>query len=245
MLRKRLAGIKYIQEVAVRHLNPPALPKPGDLIIREYQKQIPAGPPVVLRQEGQRAATPPVQVYRQEPPRAPTPIPEQTVEVEGTPVPPPARRVVLEKFPEQPAKPQNILIEKWLPYAPQRRRVVFKRSCVPPPPNPRNLIIEWQQPCVEVEKKCVDLGIVDADPEEYRRRYAPELKQASEIPDLCPTCPALPAAPTPAPATPAPATPAPCGCPAPRAELPQSLPAQRNGGELELEGDIDALRFVF
>jgi hypothetical protein len=225
------------------------------LIVKEVQRQIPAGPPVVLRQEGQRAATPAVLVYRQEPPRAPAQIPEQVVEVEGAPVPPPARRVVVEKFPDQPTKPQNILIEKWLPYPPQRRRVVFQRSCVPPPPNPRNLIIEWQQPCVEVEKKCVDLGVVDADPEEYRRRYGEELKQANEIPDLCPTCP--PRQPTPAPAVIVPVQQ--CGCqqqqqqvsavveqqasPVPE-QRAASRAASRAGGDLELEGEVEALRRV-
>ncbi len=105
--------------------------------------------------------------------------------VEGTPVPPPARKVILEKLPDQPQKPQNILIEKWLPFKSRTRRVVFQRSCVPPPPNPRNLVIEWEQPCVQVEQQCIDLGVVDADPETYVRQFGPELKQPCEIPPLC------------------------------------------------------------
>jgi hypothetical protein len=147
-------------------------------------------------------------VYREQPPRRPCPIPEQVVEVEGAPIAPPARRVVFEKFSNLPQKPQNVLIEKWLPYRPQRRRVVFQRSCRPTPPNPRNTIIEWEAPDVEVEKVCRELGVVDADPEEYVRRYGPELKRREDIPNLCPSCP--PRQPTPAPA-PAPA-PQQCGC---------------------------------
>jgi hypothetical protein len=94
--------------------------------------------------------------------------------------------VVVERLPDQPPKPQNVLIEKWLPYKARTRRVVFERSCAPPPPNPRNLVIEWEQPCVEVEQQCIDLGVCDADPEEYIRQFGPELKQPCEIPDLCP-----------------------------------------------------------
>jgi hypothetical protein len=124
-------------------------------------------------------------VYREYPPTPPQQIPEQVVEIDGAPVPPPARRVVIEKLSNLPPKPQNILIEKWLPYKPQRRRVVFQGSCNQAPPNPRNLIIEWEAPGVEVEQQCVNLGVVDADPCEYVRQYGPELKQASEIPDLC------------------------------------------------------------
>ena len=185
VLRKSLQAAKYIQEIAIRRLNPPPAPKPGDLIIREVQQQVPSAPPVIIRQEGKGAQTPAPLVLRQAPPQPPARIPEHVVEVEGAPVAPPARRVVVEKLPDVPAKPQNILIEKWLPYGPQKRRVVFERSCVPPPQNPRNLIIEWQQCQPQVEQVCKDLGVVDADPEEYRRQYGTELKQASELPNLC------------------------------------------------------------
>jgi hypothetical protein len=193
VIRKQPAPVKYTQQVAVRTLKPPTPVPHGDLIVKEFQRQIPAGPPVVLRQEGRRAATPPPQVFREAPPAPPPRIPTQLVNVEGTPVPPPARKVVLEKLPDQPQKPQNILIEKWLPFKPRTRRVVFQRSCVPPPPNPRNLVIEWEQPCVQVEQQCVDLGVVDADPETYARQYGPELKRPEEIPPLCqgPACAGL------------------------------------------------------
>jgi hypothetical protein len=184
VIRKQSAPVRYTQQVAVRRLNPPTPPPHGDLIVKEFQRQIPAGPPVVLRQEGRRAATPPPQVFREAPPAPPPRIPTQVVNVEGTPVPPPARKVVYEKLADQPAKPQNILIEKWLPYKPRTRRVVFQRSCVPPPPNPRNLVIEWEQPCVQVDQQCIDLGVVDADPQEYVCRYGPELKRPEEIPPL-------------------------------------------------------------
>jgi hypothetical protein len=68
VIRKRLDKLRYTQEVAVRYLNPPAPQKPGDLIIREKQSQIPPAPPVVLRQEGQGAATPEVNIFIDLPP---------------------------------------------------------------------------------------------------------------------------------------------------------------------------------
>jgi hypothetical protein len=58
VVRKRIEKVRYQQEVAVRYLNPPQPQKPGDLIIREKQSQIPPAPPVVLRQEGDRSQTP-------------------------------------------------------------------------------------------------------------------------------------------------------------------------------------------
>jgi hypothetical protein len=185
VIRKRLDKLKYRQEVAVRYLNPPPAPKPGDIIVRERQSQIPPAPPVVLRQEACQAATPPPQVFREHPPAPPPQIPEQVVEIEGAPVPPPARRVVIEKLTSLPPKPQNILIEKWLPYQPQKRRVVYQPSCAQAQSNPRNLVIEWEAPDVEVEQQCVNLGVQDADPYEYVRRYGSELRQPGEMPQLC------------------------------------------------------------
>jgi hypothetical protein len=70
------------------------------------------------------------------------------------------------------------------------------------------------------------LGVEDADPEEYRRRYGNELKQSHEIPNVCPEPYPRPSQPTPAPCnrqstarvqTP----PAQCGC------KPQAPPTLR------------------
>jgi len=254
VIKKRLDKLKYTQEVAVRYLNPPAAPKPGDLIIREKQGQIPPAPPVVIREEGCKASTPTPKIYREAPPKRPACIPPQTIEVEGLPVPPPARRVVVEKLSNLPAKPQNILIEKWLPYKNQKRRVIYEKSCGQAPENPRNLIIEWEAPDVEVEQVCKDLGTVDADPEEYRRQYGSELKQACEIPQLCQNNQCQQRQPTPRQPTPQQQ----CGCqsrqPTPRQPTPRApTPACNTCGNSqsraastlpELEGDVDALRRV-
>jgi hypothetical protein len=105
---------------------------------------------------------------------------------------PPARKIVLEKLPDQPAKPPNVIIEKWLPYKPRTRRVVHERYEAPTTLQPHNLIIEWETPQVNVERVFVDLGVVDTVPEEYARKYAGELKPSCEIPTIC-SCHLLPA----------------------------------------------------
>lgn len=143
VIRKQPQNVKYTQEVAVRRLLPPKPEPHGDLIIKEFQQQIPPAPPVVIRQEGMPACDPAPMVFREAPPAPPPRVPTQIIDVEADPVPPPARKVIFEKMHDQPCKPPNILIEKWLPYEPRTRRVIFQRSCIQPPPNPKNVIIEW------------------------------------------------------------------------------------------------------
>lgn len=257
VIKKRLNKLKYKQEVSVKYLQPPAAPKPGDLIIREKQQAAGAAPPVVLRQEGQGACTPPPLVYREQPPPKPCAIPEQVVEVEGDPLNPPARRVVVEKLSNLPQKPQNILIEKWLPYKNQKRRVRYEKGCGQQAENVRNLVIEWEAPEAEVEQVCVNLGVENADPEEYIRRYGSELKQACEMPQLC-QCEQPPRNPTPQQQCRQPTPQQQCRQPTPQQQCqaprqPTPKPAANNCNSCsqsrasnlpELEGDIDALRRV-
>ena len=103
------------------------------------------------------------------------------IEVDAPAAPPP-RRVIVERMTNLPPRPQDIIVEKWLPYRPQKRRVVFQRAASMQQLVPRNLIIEWEAPDVEVVKQCRDLGVVDADPEEYCRRFGKELKKTHELP---------------------------------------------------------------
>jgi hypothetical protein len=51
---------------------------------------------------------------------------------------------------------------------------------------PKNLVIEWQASCAQVVQVCKNLGVENADPQEYRNRYGHELKQPCEVPSLCP-----------------------------------------------------------
>lgn len=182
VIKKRLDKVKYQQEIQIKYLKPKAGPKPGDIIVREKQSTVPPAPPVIIRQEAQAAKDQAPLVLRERPPRPPTAIPETVVEIEGKPAPPPARRVIVEKLSSLPAKPQTIIVEKWLPFEQQKRRVVYEKNKPQCEQKLRNLIIEWEAPEVEVEKVCRELCTVEADPEEYLRKYGDDLKDASELP---------------------------------------------------------------
>ena len=49
-------------------------------------------------------------------------------------------------------------------------------------PKPRNVLIEWEQPEVDVKKEFSYLGVETVDPVEYEARYD-DLVKSSELPD--------------------------------------------------------------
>jgi hypothetical protein len=107
------------------------------------------------------------------------------VNVPGKIHPPPARKVVVERLPPIPAKPQQIFIERWLPYGQQTQNVVYqpaKPACIIP--DPRNVVIQWESPDVEIRKDCKHLGIINADPQEYIAKYGASLIRSDQLPDL-------------------------------------------------------------
>ncbi len=60
---------------------------------------------------------------------------------------------------------------------------------MPAPPDPvytpqKNTIIQWQTPEIKVTKKYKHLGVINADPDEYRKMYSASLLKANEIPDF-------------------------------------------------------------
>lgn len=86
-----------------------------------------------------------------------------------------------------PARPQPIIVERWLAFPEQRRRVVFTRHPEPDAyyEKPRNMIIQWEQPQVKITREYRDLGVVRANPEEYLARFgADKLLSASQLPDF-------------------------------------------------------------
>jgi hypothetical protein len=101
------------------------------------------------------------------------------VESQGATTP---RRVIVERLSNLPPRPSNVIIEKWLPYRPQKRRVVYQRANAAQQHAQRNTIIEWEAPEVEIVQQCKDLGVVDMDPEEYCRRHGNTLLQSHELP---------------------------------------------------------------
>ena len=140
---------------------------------------------MIIRQEPCGNEDPEPLVFREHPPPPPPTIPETVVELEGPPAPPPARRVIVEKLDALPPKPQNMVIEKWLPFRHQKRRVIYQGPGSHFAANVRNVIIEWEAQGADVEQVCCNLGVQDQDPHEYVRRYGPELKHANELPKLC------------------------------------------------------------
>lgn len=178
--------VKYLQEIAVQHLQPPPLPRSGDIIIQEEPtRQVAPAPPLVIREHGARAATPPPMIIREAPPPQPHPLPGKVICIPGKIIPPPARKVIVEKCAPEPEKPQDILIERWLPYGPQTQRVIYKpaeKPCIIP--DPKNVVIEWQDPDVEIHKEFKDLGVRDEDPCEYTCKHGASLVRTEQLPEV-------------------------------------------------------------
>ncbi|CAF0708864.1 unnamed protein product [Brachionus calyciflorus] len=218
--KKPSEKVRYQQEVSVRFLEPPQPPKPGDIVVKHLpNRQIAPAPPLVVRQAPPRPADPAPLVIREVPPQPPQRVPDQLVLVPGKVLAPPARKVVVERLPQIPPKPQNVFLEKWLPFKNQKRRVVYQRpepDCVLP--NPRNLVIQWDAPEVEVNRVVKNLGTQQANPEEYVRRFGSELLRHEDFRQA-----------------------------ATKFGAPQDVVVSNSHVELglpELEGDVESLRLV-
>ena len=221
IIRKKPSDkIRYVQDVAIRFLEPPLPPKHGDIVVRQLpNRQIAPAPPLIVRQAPPKPADPAPLILREAPPPLPPRIPETTVLVPGRVLPPPTRKVVVERLPPIPPKPQQIFVEKWLPFKQQKRRVVFhpaEPDCVLP--NPRNLVIQWEAPEVEVTREYKNLGSHLADPDEYVRRFGSELLRHEEFREAASRI----------------------GAP----EAVTSSDSHRELGLPELEGEVQALRLV-
>ena len=138
-----------------------------------------------MRQLPARPITPEPLVIREAPPQPPPAIGRKIITISGKRIPPPPRKVVIERFAQLPAKPQAVLIERWLPYAEVKRRVIFQAA--PPDPivvKPRNTIVQWEAPQINVRKEYKYLGTVRANPIDYVRLYHGSLKTANLLPDF-------------------------------------------------------------
>jgi hypothetical protein len=108
-------------------------------------------------------------VIREAPPPPPKTIGRKVITIAGQRLPPPPRKVVLERLAPIPAKPQTVYIERWLPYPPQKRRVIYQKPTLPEPlvVKPRNVIVQWETPSVNLRREVRHLGVVKANPTEY------------------------------------------------------------------------------
>jgi Ca2+-binding EF-hand superfamily protein len=175
------------QEVAVRYLRPPTPPPPGEIIIREEKNFLTApAPPLVIRQVPPRPETPVPLILREVPPKQPVIVGKKIITISGKRLPPPPRKVVIERLAQLPKKPQAVIVERWLPYTQSKRKVIFQKNTIADPVivKPRNVIIQWDTPTVEIKKDFKDLGIIRADPAEYIERYGNSLISHLELPQF-------------------------------------------------------------
>lgn len=119
-------------------------------------------------------------------PQPPAPVGPKRITISGKRLPPPPRKVVIERLAPLPAKPQNVIIERWLPYAESKRRVIFNRAAEVKAEvaTPRNVIVQWESPRVNVRKEVKYLGVIRANPAEYVQRYGSSLKVHTALPQF-------------------------------------------------------------
>lgn len=198
IIRKRTdQQLVYHQEVAIRYLRPPTPPAPGEILIQQEGNSFaPPAPPLVIRQQPARPTTPPPLVVREAPPAPPPPVGRKVITISGKRIPPPPRKVIIERLPQLPCKPQSIIIERWLPYKQIKRKVIYARTQMGAEAagganngnsdslvlKPKNIIVQWEPPKVEIKKEFKDLGVVRANPIEYVQRYGSSLKRSIELP---------------------------------------------------------------
>jgi hypothetical protein len=188
IITKRVEQVlEYVQELAIRYLRPPTPPAPGEIIItQEPDYKTGPAPPLIIRQAAARADTPEPLVVREAPPQPPMPVGPKRITISGKRLPPPPRKVVIERLAPLPAKPQNVIIERWLPYAESKRRVIFNKAAEVKAEvaTPRNVIVQWESPRVNVRKEVKYLGVIRANPAEYVQRYGASLKVHTALPQF-------------------------------------------------------------
>lgn len=179
--------MNYTQEISIRYLKPPPVQQHGDLVVKQEANIIPEqAPPIVVRQQPLMPETRPAIIFREAPPRPPRTMKRVELSIPGKRLPPMPRKVVIERLPLMPQKPQQIIVERWLPYQEQKRKVFFLKAQeqVRVQEKVRNLIIQWQPLKANVTREFKDLGVVQCNPEEYVQRYGDSLVDASQLPSF-------------------------------------------------------------
>ncbi|CAF0895562.1 unnamed protein product [Rotaria sp. Silwood1] len=173
----------YTQRVLIRFLQPPAVPPPGPLIIKEVRPpQPPPPPPLYIRQRPPPPPKLPPLVIREAPPKMPPPVSTQVITKMLAAIPVPPRSVIIERLPPLPPKPRDIIVERWLPYrTQQKRRVIVQRAPPPVIQKPRNIIIYYEPPKAQVVRRFQNLGVQPANPAEYIARYGTQLEDSQTL----------------------------------------------------------------
>ncbi|CAF3369542.1 unnamed protein product [Rotaria sp. Silwood2] len=166
------------QRVFLRYLQPPTVPPPGPLIIKEVRPRQPSpSPPLVIREHAPPLPSLPPLILRERPPTPPKHIPSETIirTLPALPVPP--RSVIIERFPPPPEKPRDIIIERWIPYEhqPERRTIVEHAPSAKQYPQPSNTTIIYSATETRIVRKYQELGVTPENPACYRARYGSSL----------------------------------------------------------------------
>ncbi len=121
--------VNYTQPISIRYIKPPIPPRTGDILVRQDSDVLaPKAPPVIIRQRAREFPEPAPLVLREQPPLPPRELEKKCISISGKRLPPPPRRLVIEQMPVMPMRPQEIVIERWLPYEEQTRNVKFMRA---------------------------------------------------------------------------------------------------------------------
>ena len=75
-----------------------------------------------------------------------------------------------------------ISLNKRLPYSQQKRRVIFEKE-VESRKAEKNLIIQWDQPKINYKTSVNWVGVENADPIAYKKKYGNNLTAKSKLPD--------------------------------------------------------------
>jgi len=76
-----------------------------------------------------------------------------------------------------------VIIERWLPYGPQgkRRTIVQRAGAAKGYGRPRNVIIQYEAPQVNVSRQVQRLGVTPQDPQAYVQQYGGSLLDAGSL----------------------------------------------------------------
>lgn len=185
--KKPTNQLEYVQKLAIRYLRPPTPKSPYPIVIKQSADTcMPPAPPLVIRVKPSESKTPEPLIIREHPPQPPTKFDKKLITVSGKKLPPPPRKVIIERLPPLPKKPPPIIIERWLPYSERKRKVIYKRSSSPTMllEDPKNVVVDWDIPEVEIERKYNFLGVVKADPIKYTKKFGKNLIKLDDYPDL-------------------------------------------------------------
>ncbi|CAF2867258.1 unnamed protein product [Rotaria sp. Silwood2] len=166
------------QRVVVRYLQPPPVPEPGPLIIKEVRPSQPPPPPTfVIREHPRPLPSPPPLILRERPPTPPPYIPSETKIRILPPIPVPPRSVVIERFPPPPEKPRDIIIERWIPYGrqPERRTIVEHASPAIDYPRPTHIVLVYDSVPTRIYRRFEKRGVTQENPDAYVARYGSSL----------------------------------------------------------------------